>query len=109
MTGAVPSPVAGATGMPALLSLAASEAPSLRAVAREFEALLIGELTRQAAKPLPGTKPLVGGSAERMYREHFFQEVARLAAERGSLGIADQIERQLAAAAAAGGDEGGSS
>ena len=105
-----PSPTGtapGATGMPALLALAASEAPSVRAVAREFEALLVGELTRGISKPLPGTKPLVGGSAERMYREQFFEQVARLVAERGGLGIAEQIERQLGAAG--GRDEGGSS
>ena len=87
-----------AAGLPGLLALAASEKPSLRAVAREFEALLVGELTRQAARPLPGTRPLDGGSSGRMYREQFFQEVARLAAARGSLGIADAIERQLGAA-----------
>ena len=93
----------GAAGRPgalqALVALSKSETPSIREVAQEFEALLVGELTRQAGNPLPGTQPLDGGSAGRMYREQFFQEVSRLAAERGGFGIAEAIERQLSSAA----------
>ena len=92
--------------MQKLLSLAAADAPSLRDVAREFEALLVGELTRQAAKPLPGESLLDGGSAARMYREQFFQEVARLSAERGSLGVAEVLERQLGGVAGPAGPPG---
>ncbi len=97
-------PSVAARGMSSLLALAASEKPEPAAVAREFEALLVGELTRQAAKPLPGTRPLDGGSAGRLYREQFFQEVARLAAARGGLGIAAAIERQIGGGGARSGD-----
>ncbi len=94
-----PDAVVGRSGaLGAAAALAAREEVSLREVAREFEGLLIGQLMRQASAPLPGTSPLDGGSAARMYREQFFQEVARLAAERGGFGLAESIERQLGGA-----------
>lgn len=81
--------------LPALVALAASESPPPAVVAREFEALLLGELTRHAARPLPGTKPLGASSAGQLYREQFFQEVARRTAQQGGFGLAAVIERQL--------------
>ena len=79
----------------AAVALARGETPAPAAVAREFEALLLGELSRGLSRPLPGTRPLDGGSAGRLYRERFFQQVARLAAERGGFGLAAALERQL--------------
>lgn len=66
----------------------------LRDAARQFEAFLVGQLLRTGSKPVAGETPLDGGSAGRMYREMFLEEVARLAALRGDFGLADEIERQ---------------
>ena len=83
----------------AAAALARGETPPPARVAREFEALLLSQLARQLSQPLPGTRPLDGGSAGRMYREQFFQQVTRLAAERGGFGLAEALERQLGGAA----------
>jgi len=84
---------AGETGIPA------------RRVAQEFEALLIGQMMKQAVSSSSST--LDGGSAGRMYRELFLQEVARRIAARGGFGLARTLEDRLEAApdgAAAAGD-----
>jgi Rod binding domain-containing protein len=83
----------------------APEAPprnELREAARQFEAFLVGQLLRTGSEPIAGKTPLDGGSAGRMYRELFLEEVARLAASRGDFGLADEIERQWSASSGAG-------
>jgi len=64
-------------------------------VAREFEAMMIGEMIKSSAKPLFSDGLLSGGSAGQMYREQFMDSVAEAAAARGGLGIAREVERQL--------------
>jgi len=73
----------GETGIPA------------RRVAQEFEALLIGQMMKQAVSSSSST--LDGGSAGRMYRELFLQEVARRMAARGGFGLARTLEDRLQA------------
>ena len=69
----------------------ADEATALRT----FEAYFLGEMLRIAA-PKGESSLLDGGQAGRMYREHFHQELARIVAEHGGVGIADSLEGQLA-------------
>jgi Rod binding domain-containing protein len=64
--------------------------PSLDAAVGEFEAYLIGELLRMATRS-SGDALLDGGSAGRTYRELFYQEIGRIAAERGGLGLAGSL------------------
>ena len=64
-------------------------------VAREFEALLLAELMKTASKPLPLSGILDGGSAGQLYREMFLDEVARISAARGGLGLADAVADEL--------------
>ena len=73
---------------------------SLRDASREFECMLIGTLLRQASQPIAGGSLLDGGSAGRMYRELFYQEIARIAAHRDDLGLGDLVQ---AASASQGG------
>ncbi len=73
--------------------------------AREFEGLLLGMLLRSATQPLAGESLLDGGSAGRMYRELFFEEIARLAARRDELGFGGMLETQLTPAAGADGED----
>ncbi len=63
--------------------------------ARSFEALLLERLLRPATQPAFGPSPLDGGSAGRLYREMFVSEVARLAAERGGLGLGASLGERL--------------
>jgi Rod binding domain-containing protein len=68
----------------------ADEATALRS----FEAYFIGEMLRIAAPSNPSGL-FDGGQAGRMYREHFYQELARIIAENGGVGIATSLAGQL--------------
>ncbi len=71
------------------------EGGALKSVAREFEALLVGQMMKQASKPMLGEGLLSGGSAGRMWQEMFLDQVVHQGA--GSFGLADAIERELGA------------
>jgi len=80
---------------------APASAPTPVEAARAFEALALERLLEPASRPLFGEGLLDGGSAGRLHRQLFLAEVARLAAERGALGLADALAPGLA-----GGEEG---
>ena len=65
---------------------------SLSEATREFEGLLVGTLLRLSSQPIAGEGLLDGGSAGRMYRELFFQEIARIAAQRDGFGLGALLE-----------------
>ena len=69
-----------------------------RKVAREFEAMLVGEMMKQAGKPMLGEGLLSGGSAGRMWQEMFLDQIVRDGG--GSFGIAGVVERELGATSA---------
>ena len=62
-----------------------------QAVAREFEALLVGEMTKIATKPVFGESVLSGGTSGRMWQEMFLEQVVRQGA--GRFGIAEAALR----------------
>ncbi len=66
--------------------------PTLEAAVAEFEAYYIGELLRMANRSSQSTGLLDGGPAGRTYRELFFEEIGRLAARHGGLGLAESFE-----------------
>lgn len=68
----------------------ADEATALRS----FEAYFLGEMLRIAAPSNP-TGLFDGGETGRMYREHFYQELARIIAENGGVGIATSLAGEL--------------
>lgn len=61
---------------------------------RSFDAYFMGEMLKQSAPQNP-TGMLDGGQAGRMYQDHLYQELARIVAESGGLGIAEALEGQL--------------
>ena len=63
-------------------------------VLRSFEAYFLGEVLRIAAPSNP-TGLFDGGQAGRMYREHFYQELARVIADNGGVGVATSLAGQL--------------
>ncbi len=74
----------------ALEGLGTRTDPAARAaVGREFEALLIGEITKGANRPVFGESLLSGGSAGEMWREMFLEQVVRAGA--GRFGVADAL------------------
>ena len=67
---------------------------SKAAVAREFEALLVGEMIKTANKPvLGGDKSLTGGSAGEIWRDMFLEQVVRAGA--GSFGLASETLKAI--------------
>lgn len=65
--------------------------------ARQFEALLVGELLKRAQQPMLEEVPLSGGAAGAMYRDMFSDELAKRMAARGGLGLADAMLRRAQA------------
>lgn len=59
--------------------------------ARRFEALAIERMLEPATRPLFARGLLDGGSAGALGRQLFVAELARIAAERGGLGLADSM------------------
>lgn len=80
----------------ALSGLGSRRDPEARQqVAREFEALLVGEMMKSASKPLLAEGALSGGKAGRMWQELFLEQLVRQAA--GNFGIAKETLRLLEA------------
>jgi hypothetical protein len=73
-------------------------APGDRAAARRFEAFVLERLLEPATRPLLAGGLLDGGSAGALGRQLHLAELARIAAARGGIGLADA----LAGAAGAG-------
>ncbi len=65
---------------------------------RAFDAYFLGEMLRRSAPSNP-TGLFDGGTAGRMYQDHFYQELARIVAEQGSFGLASTLEGRLGGAA----------
>ena len=80
------------TSHAALLSATRPQEAELREAAGAFEGLLLGAVLRHANRGLGGSGLLDGGPGGRMYRELFLDEVARLAAGRGALGLGRLVE-----------------
>lgn len=78
------------------LRLAARRDPeaSLPAVARQFESLFVQQMLKAMRAASPGD-PLFDSDQSKFYREQFDQQLATQLSERGGLGMADAIVRQL--------------
>lgn len=78
----------------AILGLArpgASPTPGDRAAARRFEAFVLERLLEPATRPLLAGGLLDGGSVGALGRQLHVAELARIAAERGGIGLADRL------------------
>ncbi len=69
----------------------------LRAAAKDFEAVFLGQMLRPMFDTLKTDGPFGGGHSEKIYRSMFVDEVAKEIAHNGSVGIADSILRDLIA------------
>ena len=73
-----------------------AEAGSLREVAQGFEAMLLRQVLKAASAADFGGDSLFGSSATETFREMRDARFAEIAASSGALGLAAQIEAQLA-------------
>lgn len=72
------------------------EAADRGTVAQEFESMLLSEVWKDALSAGETQTLLGGGSADRMYREMFVDEVVRRVAKEGGFGLAESLERRMA-------------
>lgn len=88
------------TGMPVSdrASMAAPDNPEirLRAAAKRFEAVFLAEMLRHAGVGKM-SEGFGGGPGEAAFRGHLTQAYADEIAERGGLGLADQVYRSMRA------------
>ena len=64
------------------------------AALRKFDALFLGNILK-GFQTEDEDSLFDGGSAGRMYRDHFYEEIARVIAEKGGLGLSEQLQGQL--------------
>jgi Rod binding domain-containing protein len=94
------SPVVGAygpTGAPAGSTgkLTAAQMAQIDKTAKEYEAGFVSAMLESMFAGVKTNKMFGGGSAEGMYRSLLNQEYGKVVAQRGSLGIADAIKREM--------------
>ncbi len=88
-------------------SARAGDASAARAAAQQFEALFVNMMIKQMREAAPTDGGLFGGEGMKLYESMHDQQLSLAMAQRGGIGLADAIERQLLppAAPAAGGEE----
>jgi len=79
----------------------------LRQVTREFEALFLEILLKQARRATEGLGGGQGSLARQIYRDWFDQQVAQQVAAVGGTGLGEVLYRHLAARYLSGAEEGG--
>lgn len=67
---------------------------TLRAAGRHFEALFIQMMLKSMRDASPGD-PLMGGGGQELYRDMFDKQISLTLSEKGSLGLAEAMVRQL--------------
>ncbi len=66
-----------------------------REAAQEFEAFFLSQVLESMFKGIKSGGMFGGGKAEAAFRPMMFQEYAKLLAERGGIGLADAVMREL--------------
>ncbi|MBI3911620.1 MAG: rod-binding protein [Armatimonadetes bacterium] len=69
---------------------------ALRAATREFESLFVAHLLREMRRTVPQGGLIPQGAGEEIFRDMLDQALARQAAERSLLGLADLLYDQFA-------------
>ncbi len=90
-----PSPVSPAPALPDAHALATSQ--TRQVAARQFEAMLIGELSNLMFSTIATDGPFGGGHAEGIYRGMMAEHVGTAIARRGGLGLVPALDAELLA------------
>lgn len=70
-------------------------AQSNKKVAKEFEAMFLGEVLKKMQDTVPENELFGGGQAEKVFTDMLMEEYARKTADEGSLGLARNIIDQI--------------
>ncbi len=68
---------------------------SAQAAAKEFEAVFLGEMMKPMLEAAPPSDQFSGGHGEEMFRGMLAEEFGKALAQRGGIGLASVVERQL--------------
>lgn len=70
------------------------EGPKTANAVREFDAYFLAQILKSAQAE--GEEHMLdGGSAGRMYRDQFFDEMARFVAKQGGFGVTEQVKQMM--------------
>ena len=78
-------------------NLTSAQQQEMQRVAREFEAVFIGQMTQTMFSGLKSEAPFGGGHAEDMWRSQLASEMGNTIAASGGIGIADNVYRSMLA------------
>lgn len=96
LTGTLPSPADALSRTSQAPKFSKDMSPEkIRESAEEFESFFLSQFLSQMFKGIKTDGPFGGGHGESMYREMQFQEYAKAIANKGGVGIADSIVREL--------------
>lgn len=65
------------------------------AVAREYEAVFLGQMLQHMYSGIPTDPMFGGGNAEKIYRSMMVDEYGKVFARAGGIGLADHIKQEL--------------
>ncbi|HYD31004.1 MAG TPA: rod-binding protein [Azospirillaceae bacterium] len=71
------------------------ERPELRKSAKEFESMFVGQMISHMFEGMEADETFGGGHGEEMFRGLLVQEYGKQVAQRGGLGIADNVYRVM--------------
>ena len=74
---------------------ASGDREAVRRTAEKFEAQFISQMLGHMFKGIGTDGMFGGGQAESMWRDFYIEEVGKVIAHRGGIGVSDVIERQL--------------
>lgn len=72
-----------------------TNAEEAKAAGKEFEAFFLAQMLEQMFKGIRTDGPFGGGYGEGVYRSLLLKEYGRILTERGGVGIADMVSREL--------------
>jgi flagellar protein FlgJ len=90
-----PRPFVPATKNGVSLATTATQRAAIKRAAADFEAVFMSSMLENMTAGMKTDKMFGGGHAEEMYRSMLNQEYGKAIAARGSLGIADAVEREM--------------
>lgn len=84
-----------ATPIPGIPQLGGDIQKKAQQVAKEFEAMVLGQLLQPMFESLDSDGLFGGGSAEKMFRPMLVEQYASGLAKAGGIGLADGIAREI--------------
>jgi peptidoglycan hydrolase FlgJ len=81
-------------------ALSTAEQQKSRKACRDFEAVFLNYMLKEMDKSVPREEGLIeSSSADDLYRDMYYQEMATKMSEGGGIGIGDMMQKQLDTAA----------